>query len=600
MVMDKIDAPIVEKVTYDNEVADHLNDVIDGDVKRHQLLIDYPTVYLIYSSDKKDSYKVYVGETNDIERRAQQHLNVDSKIRQDWKDMSESENVQMLVIGHDHFNKSLTLDIENQMMLFMLGVPSVKKLNNRRENEQNDYYTSNEKDEIFSKIWRKLRQIDHRLFPIEREIRDSAIFKASPFHKLTPEQERAKEVIIDTVIDDLMKGKTGQLILVEGEAGSGKTVLLSTILYLLSHLEKATVRFNSDNLKKFLLVNHEEQFKVYQDIIHKLELDKSIKDTVSKPTHFINNHPKNGPKADIVLVDEAHLLWTQGKQAYQGKNQLSDILDRARITIAVFDKNQILKTEEYVSPDEIRKIEEKARGQDNLIMLTNQLRINAEPQTIHWIRSLTEKKIITNIPKDKKYDLKIFDDAQEMYRQIKKRAEDDQSGLSRILATFDWKYNSKRKPEEGGNWMVTAGNLSLPWNLQLDAPKSIKGSRKKLPWAEQEQTLGEVGSTYTIQGFDLNYSGVIIGPSVKYRNGHIVFDPEMSENTNAIRNRTLGNGKKVNVANQLLPNELNVLLTRGVNGLYIYAVDKQLREAFLKAQLGEYFSKKSKDNNILE
>jgi DUF2075 family protein len=383
-----------------------------------------------------------------------------------------------------------------------------------------------------------------------------------------------------------MKGKTGQLILVEGEAGSGKTVLLSTIFYLLSHLEKDTVRFNSDNLKNFLLVNHEEQFKVYQDIIHKLELDNSIKDTVSKPTHFINNHPKNGPKADIVLVDEAHLLWTQGKQAYQGKNQLNDILDRARITIAVFDKNQILKTEEYMAPDEVRKIEEKAREQDNLIMLTNQLRINAEPQTIHWIRSLTEKKIITNIPKDKKYDLKIFDDAQEMYRQIKKRAEDDQSGLSRILATFDWKYNSKRKPEEGGNWMVTAGNLSLPWNLQLDAPRSIKGSRKKLPWAEQEQTLGEVGSTYTIQGFDLNYCGVIIGPSVKYRNGHIVFDPEMSENTNAIRNRTLGNGKKVNVADQLLPNELNVLLTRGVNGLYIYAVDKQLREAFLKAQLG--------------
>ena len=29
----------------------------------------------------------------------------------------------------------------------------------------------------------------------------------------------------------------------------------------------------------------------------------------------------------------------------------------------------------------------------------------------------------------------------------------------------------------------------------------------------------------------------------------------------------------------LLKNELNVLLTRGVNGLYIYAVDDQLREA---------------------
>lgn len=38
------------------------------------------------------------------------------------------------------------------------------------------------------------------------------------------------------------------------------------------------------------------------------------------------------------------------------------------------------------------------------------------------------------------------------------------------------------------------------------------------------------------------------------------------------------------IYNQLLPNELNVLLTRGVNGLYIYAVDDELRKALLAAQ----------------
>ncbi len=37
----------------------------------------------------------------------------------------------------------------------------------------------------------------------------------------------------------------------------------------------------------------------------------------------------------------------------------------------------------------------------------------------------------------------------------------------------------------------------------------------------------------------------------------------------------------------LLKNELNVLLTRGVNGLYIYAVDEQLREALKKASKGD-------------
>ncbi|MBE7342769.1 DUF2075 domain-containing protein, partial [Staphylococcus haemolyticus] len=40
-------------------------------------------------------------------------------------------------------------------------------------------------------------------------------------------------------------------------------------------------------------------------------------------------------------------------------------------------------------------------------------------------------------------------------------------------------------------------------------------------------------------------------------------------------------------SDMLLRNELNVLLTRGVNGLYIYAVDDQLREALKKASRGE-------------
>ena len=49
-------------------------------------------------------------------------------------------------------------------------------------------------------------------------------------------------------------------------------------------------------------------------------------------------------------------------------------------------------------------------------------------------------------------------------------------------------------------------------------PTAEKRALKGLAWAEQPQTINEVGSTFTIQGFDLNYAGVILGPSVKYRN----------------------------------------------------------------------------------
>ncbi len=583
--MVRVDRPIIELIKYGDHVDEQLNKAIRGDERKQQLLLDYPTVYLIYSKDKHDQYQVYVGETNNISRRTKQHLDDDIKVRDDWDELKRAKNPKMLVIGHQHFNKSLTLDIENTLMLYMLGVPNVKQLDNRRQNEQADYYTSDERQAIFAKIWRKLRQFDETLFPLEREIQDSAIFKASPFHKLTSQQEQIKDDIIDATINALMNDKTGQLILVEGEAGTGKTVLLSTIFYLLSFLDLSDYNPDLKHLSNYLLVNQEEQVKVYQEIVTKLELNHGIKDMVSRPTHFINQHKDQLKPAAIVLVDEAHLLLTRGKMSYQGDNQLTDILRSARVVVAVFDQHQMLKTESYVESEQIKELEDQARKQRGLFTLTNQLRLNANLQTVQWIHDITQHGLLSNIPRDNRYDLKIFSDVEAMYDQIKIRSKNQRSGLSRLVATFDWDYKGTKR-KDGKLWMVKIGNFELPWNLQLPKPKGYRKSVKKIPWAEQPQTIDEIGSTFTIQGFDLNYSGVIIGPSVKYRNGHIVFDPSKSKNRQATNMRTLSDGKKKALADELLPNELNVLLTRGVNGMYIYAVDDQLREALLKAQNG--------------
>lgn len=66
---------------------------------------------------------------------------------------------------------------------------------------------------------------------------------------------------------------------------------------------------------------------------------------------------------------------------------------------------------------------------------------------------------------------------------------------------------------------------------------------------------------------------------LEYRDGKIVFDPSASCNEKAIRNRTLSDGTKMKFGETLLKNELNVLLTRGVNGLYLFAVDEELQKA---------------------
>ena len=121
----------------------------------------------------------------------------------------------------------------------------------------------------------------------------------------------------------------------------------------------------------------------------------------------------------------------------------------------------------------------------------------------------------------------------------------------------------------------------MPWNYETEkelTPKELRANKSKA-WAEQEHTINEVGSTFTIQGFDLSYVGVILGPSVKYRKGEIVFDPSESYNNKATQRRTLKDGSKVSFGETFIRNEVKVLLTRGVKGLYIYACDNALRKA---------------------
>ena len=570
-------SPIIGKVNYNSFSVKAIKE-LDFSEKDEQLILDYPTVYIIDDkiSDKKHNYNVYVGETTDINRRTKQHLNDDIRNgREDFKKLSDSSTTEMYIIGHKYFNKSLTLDIENRLLHYLLSSELVKNVNNRRGNPQNDYYTSEIMDSVFSKIWRKLHSLNNVLFPIESVIRDSALFKASPFHKLTKEQKEAKSKIILQILSSLTQNLDGQLILVEGEAGSGKTVLMSSLLYDLFNSNEFPV--SKDKMSIHLLVNHEQQLTVYQQMAKKLGLkNKNGIDVVMKPTSFINYQSKNNLKADVVIVDEAHLLLTQGKQSYRGKNHLKDLLANAKVVVAVFDENQILTTEQIWESADLAEMKLDAQC---VISLRDQMRINAQQSTIDWIRSLVDEQVIYPFRKDDKYDFRVFDSPQEMYDAIKEKDQHQENGISRMLATYDWKFKQKGKPEDNQYWNVTIGDFSMPWNLQLPKDKATKN----LSWAEQKQTIDEIGSTYTIQGFDLNYAAVIIGPSVKYRDGKIIFDPGASCNEKAIRNRTLADGTRMKFGETLLKNELNVLLTRGVNGLYLFAVDKELQKALKEA-----------------
>ena len=581
--MTNIAKPIIKQIKDNREALDFFENILlpAEDEKTQEIIANFPTVYIHNWQDSGD-FEVYVGESNDIFQRTRQHYDA-AVDKSKWQRKLMEKDARLFIIGHEHFNKSLTMDIENRLMHYMMSAERVKHVHNLRDNPQTSYYPVEELDEIFGRIWRGLRKENKELFPTESAIKDSAIYKASPLHKLTKEQKDARELILQKVSKALENGETRQLIFIDGEAGTGKTVLNSSTFYELY----CQAEEEEKTLKCYLLVNHDEQITVYEQIAEKLGLTAKYGKVVSKPTTFINNHSEDDP-VDVVFVDEAHLLLTQGKQSYHGENQLKDIIARARVTVVMFDENQILTTEQFWEAQILEHYRNQAKAAENHIVLDKQLRMQADPVTMDWIDSFTKKGQLKEIPHTVDgYQIRVFDDPEMLDLEIQKKAKEKDAALSRVLATYDWEYSQKRKPDDRlrAYWEVVIGKWHKPWNRELATELSRKEKRKisGLAWAEQPQTINEVGSTFTIQGFDLNYAGVILGPSVKYRNGKIIFAPSESHNNKAIRNRTLSDGTKQKFGEILIQHEVRVFMTRGVNGMYIYACDPELRAALLKA-----------------
>lgn len=173
------------------------------------------------------------------------------------------------------------------------------------------------------------------LFPSEEIIRDSALFKASSFHQLSNDQVAAEESVIQALSDVLNNDfgqtdqQTSKLIFVQGAAGTGKTVLLSHLFYRISteinfddaDYEDDDFEFDGQGTGSFgyhrvgnayILVNHEQQVHVYNQIATKLGLQSQSGTVVMKPSRFINKFSErdensrgnpNAPKgkADVVL-----------------------------------------------------------------------------------------------------------------------------------------------------------------------------------------------------------------------------------------------------------------------------------------------------------
>lgn len=128
--------PIIKQIKDRQDALDFFEHVSlpKEDEKTQEIIMNFPTVY-IHNWQESGDFEVYVGESNDIFKRTRQHYDAASD-NSKWQSKLLEKDASLFIIGHEHFNKSLTLDIENRLMHYMMSVDRVKHVHNLSVNER--------------------------------------------------------------------------------------------------------------------------------------------------------------------------------------------------------------------------------------------------------------------------------------------------------------------------------------------------------------------------------------------------------------------------------------------------------------------------------
>ncbi|MBR5418830.1 DUF2075 domain-containing protein [Candidatus Saccharibacteria bacterium] len=539
---------------------------------------NWPVVYQIYNNRE-----VYIGETTNLKNRMNQHLANTEK--------SSLRRGSVKVVFDETFNKSAALDLESYLIQYFSGDGKFKVLNRNDGMCDRDYYNRANYRRTFEEIWNRLRELKIADKTIS-EINNSELFKFSPYKNLNFEQLNVVTEIVQN-IDEAICDDRKSLSIIDGDAGTGKTIIIMYLAKLLADLQT----FDNQNDD----IDDESNFNIFFELEHINQnfKDKSIALVVPQPSLCgrirkifdkidLGNanirifspiqFGKCDDNFDITLVDEAHLLkvgvtGTLGKQVHEidqkifGDNKIHSELDwimaKSKNVVFVFSEQQRIRPTN-IDKNDISQYTEKFDKRE--YYLKTQMRSLGGKKYIDYIHDILSNGFR---PKEKEtfkgFEAKIFNNIQDFVAAMEKR--EAEYGLSRMVAGFDWKWNSKKNKSA---YDIEINGMKFRWNSTQNN------------WIGSKNAPKEVGSIYTVQGDDLNYVGIIFGNDLIYRNEKIIFNRKSCADSGAMKRsqRQVANGEQIS-ENDMLEQVLRtyrILMNRAVKGVYIYACDDDLRE----------------------
>ena len=526
--------------------------------------INWPVVY-IYYNDKR----AYVGETLDAVRRVEQHS----------AEKQFDEFTKVCFITNITFNKSVILDLESFLIRYMSADGGRKLINGNAGVCNHNYFYKEAYEDDFKEIWNMLKSrgiVSKTIFDIE----NSELFKYSPYKSLNSEQRNAACEILHKIYK-MNNASKESLIEVVGGAGTGKTILAVYVIKLLVDISRQRNTWQSvDDLEEANLIKN---LAIKMSGINRIgfvvpmkELRHTMK-TIFNSIDGLSSKMIYAPEEvtkeyfDILFVDEAHRLY-QNKHLPQGAmskfktinmqlmgdeyhNDVNDlteldwIIRSSRMQVLFYDNRQSIRT-----PD-ISKERFEAICKPYLykyIELYSQMRCKGGNGYYEYVRDILEgsKTRAVKHKEIRDYTVDVVDNISELVEFIDYQNEHG-DGLCKVVAGPGWSINEDIVIED-----------------------------TTYHWAGSGLENDKIFSIHKTQGFDLNYAGVIFGKEV-------YFDKESGSiqiNRKELRDsHTKSSGE--DSMRQYVLNIYLTLLTRGINGTVIYAMDNNLRE-YLRQYFG--------------
>ncbi|MDP4913304.1 MAG: DUF2075 domain-containing protein [Saprospiraceae bacterium] len=530
---------------------------------------NWPVVYILNNNGVSQAY---VGETIDTNSRIFTHLQTPSK----------SHLQEAHLISSRKFNKSVTLDIESNLIKYLHADGKYKLLNGNLGLVNHSYY---QRDEfywaMFKNIWNGLISNGIAQHSLEH-ISNSDLFKYSPYKTLSADQRKNLMLIIDALLSENKKS-----VLVEGGAGTGKTILAIFLFKLmLTSNEDFNYREFGEDEKEFIDKLKQLKIKFPNPKMGLVIAMGSFRKTIKKVFRNISGLNSNlviGPSDleyesyDILFVDESHRLRKRVNLGPYFKiydrvcNALKlDKLNTSELAWTQLRSNKVLyfyDAKQSIKPSDVDAFDfeqlKKAPNSIN-VKLHSQFRVKGGNGFVDFVNNLLDNNFKNKEFKynDTNYDLQLFDNFSDFVNELREKNAKHQ--LSRFIAGYAWPWVSQNDPDA---YDIEIENIKLKWNSTA------------IDYINSDIDAQEVGCIHTTQGYDLNYAGIIFGPEII--NNPVSKEIEIIKENYRDRNGTATIRDNA-ILKDYIVNIYKTIMLRGILGCYIYVCDENLRNYFRK------------------